>query len=316
MTSWEQVNAEVDSAVQTFGLSGVDVVRRKKLREFSEYTRRPAILYAADMFNTGKVQAARGETSILLGDKDGFREALNGIRGEKIDIIIQSPGGSPEATESLVKLLRSKFTDIRFIVPSVAKSAATMFAMSGNKIILGDDAELGPTDPQIVINGIPNPAHAVLEQFNQAKKEITQNNSVLSAWMPILQQYGPSLLTVCNNAIKLSVSLVKEWLAIYMLAGERRARSRATLISKYLSGNKHLSHNRSINIQELQSKGVKISFARENDGGLADLILAIHYSVLQTFTRTGAYKIFENHAGKGYYQLVQVIPLPPPQQQA
>ncbi|KKL85523.1 hypothetical protein LCGC14_1953850, partial [marine sediment metagenome] len=61
---------------------------------------------------------------------------------------LHSPGGLPEATDSLVEIVRSKFRHIRFIIPSVAKSAATMFALSGDKLLMERSAELGPIDPQ------------------------------------------------------------------------------------------------------------------------------------------------------------------------
>lgn len=313
MSSWEEINSEFDSEIQRSGPSGIDTVRRSKLRALSSETGRPLLLYAVDMFNSAKIQAAQGDISINSSDKDGFFEALRGISGNAIDVIIHSPGGSPEATESLVNLLRSRFNTVRFIVPSIAKSAATMLAMSGDEIILGENAELGPTDPQMVINGFQHPAHAILEQFDMAKREISQNPATLSAWIPILQQYGPSLLTVSSTAIKLSVALVKTWIAQFMLRGERRSKSKATIISKYLSGNKHLSHSRAIDINELIHKGVKIKYARDISADLSELISDVHQVTMGTFARTGAYKIYENNLGKGVYKLVQVIALPPNQ---
>jgi ClpP class serine protease len=112
-----------------------------------DITQRPVLLYGVEMFNPGKINATQGNIVIDLTDKEGFLEALRGVTGNNIDVILHSPGGSPEATESLVGLLRRRFKSIRFIIPNVAKSAATMMAMSGDEIILGIDAELGPTDP-------------------------------------------------------------------------------------------------------------------------------------------------------------------------
>jgi ClpP class serine protease len=50
------------------------------------------------------------------------------LKGKDLDLIVHSPGGSPEATEAIVTYLRSKFNDIRVIVPQAAMSAATMLA--------------------------------------------------------------------------------------------------------------------------------------------------------------------------------------------
>ena len=134
---------------------------------------------------------------------------MRDIEGQAVDVWIHSPGGSAEATESIVAILRSKFEDVRFIVTGSAKSAATMLVMSGNRILMTDAAELGPTDPQIMCGG-PRalPAGAIIDQFARAKKEIARDSSIAAAWLPILQQYGPSLLAECQNLIKLSETLV------------------------------------------------------------------------------------------------------------
>jgi len=303
MATWSEISEEIRNA----GQGGQDIVRRRKLADLFQITNRPVILYAVEMFNAGKINAAGGAVAIDLGDKDGFKEALLGITGTSLDVILHSPGGSPEATESIVKLLRSRFTDIRFIIPNVVKSAATMLAMSGDEIIVGLDAELGPTDPQMVINGRLNPAHAILQQFKNARTDLSKNNQFLTAWLPILQQYGPSLLVECQNAIKLTETLVKQWLAAYMLKGQPRAAMKASVISKFLANKNHLSHGRAIGVEELQQKGVKIKKAAECTPDLSSIVQDIHIAVMQTFMTTGAFKIFENHLGKGTYKVVAPI---------
>lgn len=305
MATWQEIATEI-------GNTNADIVRRAKLAALHEITGRPVILYAVDMFNRQKIQNTGGDISIDLSDKTGFVEALRGIEGVNLDVILHSPGGSPEATESIVHLLRDQFENIRFIIPNIAKSAATMLAMSGDEIILGDNAELGPTDPQMIINGRFNPAHAIIKQFDVAKGELSKSNDALPAWLPILQQYGPSLLVECENAITLTQKLVKDWLKKYMLKDEENKARKANQISKFLGNNKHLSHGRMIRIEELQEKGVKISAASTCEPNLSEAIQDINYATLLTFNSTGAYKMFENHLGTGMYKVLQqqVLQLP------
>ncbi len=303
MATWEQLNAQVASG-------NIDLVRRGKLAELSQMTGRPCILYAVEMFNAKKAQLAGGDTSINLGDRDGFFEVLRDISGDNLDVILHSPGGSPEATESIVKLLRSRFKNIRFIIPSIAKSAATMLAMSGDEIIVGEYAELGPTDPQMIINGKQlSPAHAILKQFQTAKEELKRNKDFITAWLPILQQYGPSLLTECKNALALTETLVKQWLADYMLKGKPRAKNKASVASKFLAGDRHLSHGRLIDIDELKKRLVEVRKGSECNPSLESIIQDINYTVTLTFLITPAFKIFENYQGKGMYKVVQQQPI-------
>ncbi len=313
MASWQEISDEITRQRQTEGPTGIDTVRRNKLANLFNITQRPVLMYGVDMFNTHKIHAAQGDISISLNDKEGFIEALRGISGNEIDIILHSPGGSPEATESLVELLRKRFDSIRFIIPSIAKSAATMLAMSGNEIILGNDAELGPTDPQMIINGAPHAAHRILKQFDLAKKEIAKDNKNLPAWLPIIQQYGPSLLVSCNSAINLTKKLVAKWLGIYMLKGIRNGKRKAATISRFLAQD-HLSHGRLIDISELKSRGVNIKLASELSPDISDALQDIHYALIMTFESTGAYKIYENHLGKGFYRVLQVIVANTPEQ--
>jgi ATP-dependent protease ClpP protease subunit len=76
------------------------------------------------------------------GDMTGFQAVTQQIKGKKLDVLIHSPGGYPEAAEALVRILRRQFDDIRFIVPAFAKSAATMLAMSGNEILMAPTPNL------------------------------------------------------------------------------------------------------------------------------------------------------------------------------
>ena len=64
---------------------------------------------------------------------------MNGLRNDKLDLIIHSPGGSVEAAEQIVNYLRAKYAHIRAIIPHSAMSAATMIACAAYpQFIKGD----------------------------------------------------------------------------------------------------------------------------------------------------------------------------------
>lgn len=222
-----------------------------------------------------------------------------------------SPGGTAEAAESIVEILRAKFSDVRFIIPSVAKSAATMLAMSGNMLLLDERSELGPTDPQMIVNRdghlVVAPAHAIKEQFQLAGKQITKDSKLLTPWLPILRQYGPSLLSECDRSLSLSNKLVTKWLKKYMFSGERNAGRKSAQIARYLTSKVQFqSHARRIGIDDLRAKGVKILDMRTNPD-LQNAVWELHLAVTLTFSMTGAYKIFENHDGEALVRQLQVI---------
>ncbi len=69
-----------------------------------------------------------------------FIEVCYALEGETLDLILHSPGGSPEAAEAIVSYLRSRFSSIRVIVPQLAMSAATMIACAADQIVLNGTA--------------------------------------------------------------------------------------------------------------------------------------------------------------------------------
>lgn len=71
---------------------------------------------------------------------------------DEIDLVIQSPGGSPDDGYRIIRYLRDHFTTVNAVVPFWAKSAATLLILGASKIVLGDCGELGPLDMQL---GVP-----------------------------------------------------------------------------------------------------------------------------------------------------------------
>ena len=67
-----------------------------------------------------------------------------------LDLMINSPGGSPTAAEKIVLTCRAYATSFRVIVPQTAMSAATMVAMGADIILFTPTSEIGPIDPQMV----------------------------------------------------------------------------------------------------------------------------------------------------------------------
>lgn len=227
--------------------------------------------------------------------------------------MLHSPGGSAEATASIVRYLRRQFEDIRVFVPVAAMSAATMWALSGNRIVMGKHSQLGPIDPQLVTPGGQFPARGIIEQFERARQECSEDPSLLGAWLPMLQQYGPSLLVQCERAEELARRLVGEWLEAYMFAGENDAAEKAERIAAYFGDyGRHQSHNLGIDRDQAREEGVRIEDL-ESDPSLQDAVLSVHHAFFHTFSSSPV-KVVENHLGRGFFkhehQVVTQMPVP------
>ena len=278
-----------------------DGVRRKYLKLLNELTGHNVILYAsAWLQKPGLGQDA----AIMDEDMQGFMEVVHGLAGNKLDLILHSPGGSPEAAASIVSYLCSRFTDIQVFVPHLAKSAATMIACAADEIWMGSHSVLGPTDPQVLLSTPLGwrwvSALDILAQFDQAKKECSAPDQAM-AWMPMMAQYGPDLLQSCATAHALSRELVGTWLERYMLKGREQT---ACEIADWLADRDEFkSHSRHISREELENKGVMVK-RLEDDDHLQDGILSVFHATTHTFAGSDTAKIIENHKGRAFVKRV------------
>lgn len=321
MPDWSEIGAELRDSRTSGKGPDYDGVRRKYLALLSDYTGRPTILYAARF-----TQAPRtGEEAVLVSIRDedlqGLMTVVHRLGNGPVDLILHSPGGSPTAAEALISYLRAQFAGLRVIVPSLAMSAATMMACAADEIVMGKHSFLGPIDPQIVAptpHGlIIAPAQAILDEFEEAARECTEDPTKLAVWLPILGQYRPGLRIQCQNALALARSLVRNWLRDYMFAEEDRvaAGRRARRIADWLgSHGVHKQHDRHLGRELLLSKGLTV-VRLEADPQLQDLALSVFHAATHTLTATGAVKIIENHLGGAFINQIllrQVQVTPPP----
>jgi hypothetical protein len=309
MPTWGEILSELQATSRQGIVPPFDAVRRKYLALLNRKTGRNTIMYSTKWTQpTGPVNPDL--LSITDEDIQGLMEVIHGLKDSELDLIIHSPGGSAEAAEAFVSYLRTKFDDVRVIIPQAAMSAATMLACSSNRIVMGKHSSIGPIDPQLILQTQVGmqlvPAQAILDQFELAREEC-QDPKKLGSWLPILGQYGPALLIQCQNAIALSNQLVSEWLEKYMFKGKADAGQKAKEIAEFLSDHKRFkTHGRHIDREKAREIGLFIEDLEE-DQEFQDLVLSIFHSTTHTFSATPALKIIENHNGKAFIKQQQMV---------
>jgi hypothetical protein len=316
MISWVEADKALRQRRTPEGGIDFDGYRREQYLRLNGYTNRPLIVYATDFLNRPKVQACGNDVEIDLSDREGVLEVTRSLDAETVDFLITSPGGGLEAADSIVSILRRKFGHIRIIVPSVAKSAATMIALSANELLMDGDAELGPIDPQFRIQKgdgsfVVAPAQAIIDQFEKAQELIGKDQSRLAAWLPILQQYGPALYQQCKNAVELSKDYVREWLKTGLFKEMSDAAERATRVVDYLGNhNEFKTHGARIGVNELRKVGIDVKIINE-DKELHERVLCVVYALALTFNGTPAFRLWENSRGGALIRSVQMMGVPP-----
>ena len=324
MPTWGEVLKEVQLSAKQRGELGPDLdgIRGKYIQQLASISGRAVIVYAS-----GWLTNRGGNDSYLIEGSDvhALMEVCHHVNERQLDLVLHSPGGSPQAAEQMLNYLRSQFDYIRVFVPLQAKSAATMLALGCDEIVMGLHSELGPIDPQIAIpvpgGGRYAPAHAILRDFERAKSELAKNVNLLPAWTPILHSYSGGLIEFCHQQIKLSQHVVKDWLKRYMLRHSdcgvkvpdrvKAANKIAAFFGSDRAYDRLHTHSRPIRVEQLRAlKGLRLR-ALEDSDPQQDAVLSIYHALDFTFGGA-AVKIVENHKGARYVRVAQVRPVVAP----
>ncbi|MEC9490483.1 MAG: hypothetical protein UMU04_06005 [Halanaerobiales bacterium] len=303
MPTKDEINQEIIGAKRRARASQ-DTVRRNYLKELSDYAERDVIVYASAFLSKNVPNQARGALSIVPQDIEGFMSSLHGLQGDKLDLILHSPGGALEAAEQIVNYLRNKYNYIRAIIPQNAMSAATMIACACDEILMGKHSAIGPIDPQINMGNFVAPAQSILDEFNEAKEEVQKNPKTAPLWVKKIENYPPGFLRTCQHSIDLSRDKVAEWLNSYMFKGEDME-EKCNEIANWLGDTEeHKTHGRPICFDEAKDHGLKVT-ALEEDQELQEKVLSIHHSTMITLENTACIKLVENHNGKGDFTIIE-----------
>lgn len=166
---------------------------------------------------------------ISSGDISSFETTLSSVSStEQINLIIHSPGGDGTIVEKMVEMTRSHLTGdnrkFRVIVPNIAKSAGTLLALGADTILMGYCSELGPIDPQLLVNVSGAWQQISAQSFVDARdnlmREIQQALQQKKDTVGYLQQLAGlnvPFTEECENLIEFSRKTASELLSRYML---------------------------------------------------------------------------------------------------
>lgn len=278
MPAWNELLIEFGSTPDSDKLSWLIDTLVAALKKVGELRGgRNVILYGSAFLQKPQVPV-----QLLLITNEDINALMNVVYemdcSKGLTLILHTPGGVTNATETFVAYLRSKFTDIEVLIPTFAMSSGTMISLASNRIIMGRQSQLGPIDPQLPMGDMQASARAIVEQFNMAKLEILSNKKAAHAWAPLLQHLGPALLQESLNALEYSERMVKLWLERYMLAGSKNAKKRAGKIARHFNdATTHKSHGRRIDRDEARAQGVIVEDL-EDSQELQDAALTAYHT--------------------------------------
>ncbi len=295
----------------------IAVERKNQLEKIQKIRGRDIIVFASDLTKNN------APISIEYSDLLPLEDQISNLKKKKIDLILETPGGSGEVSEDIVDLLRNRFSEVNIIIPGSAKSAGTIIAMACNEILMGPGSSLGPIDAQLRINGQVRSADTILGEFEKIKKEIEDTGTLNKAYIPMLQQLSLGQLEHARNAKNFAITLVSEWLVKYKFQNwtqhssngkkvtikekEKRAEDIANNLSKHTQW---LTHGRSIKMPDLRKMKLEIT-DYSTDKVLHEAISRYYILLQMTFQSTNQYKIFETSTSQiNRYIGIATPPLP------
>ena len=273
------------------------------LEKLSERRGGSTVIFYASAF----LQKSNEAVSIGREDNNGLMNALyNATTDKGLTLVLHTPGGDPNAVESIVEYLHSKFDRMEVFVPYLAMSGGAMISLASDLLVLGRQSQLGPIDPQFPIDGTYFSARAIQEGFAKAREDIEKDVRLAHLWAPILQNMGPSLFLEAEKALAYSKELVVGWLSRRMLKDIEDAEARETkanTIAAYFNaeptsehGQIHV-HGQRIGVEKLQSLGVKLELL-ESDQELQNDVLTAYHLMTLIFETTPSLKFIASSEGR------------------
>jgi len=203
------------------------VARRSRYKTIEEYRKRPLIVFAT---------STRLNVNSMMSS-DAIREFVDQIDsikdGKEVDVLIHSSGGDPLSAWKLMSLLRERFDNVGVLVPFMAFSAATLFALGADDIFMHPHASLGPIDPQIHITQADGSVRrfayedvGAFLRFLGKEVKITEQAHISAVIEKLFTVVDPVNVGAAKRASELSSAIGERLLLTHMNKGEDKAKAK------------------------------------------------------------------------------------------
>jgi hypothetical protein len=174
--------------------------------------------------------------AILGGDAvREFIDQIDAVRGSSaVDVLIHSTGGDGLAAWKIMSELRERFETVSVLVPFMAFSAATLFALGADEIVMHPHASLGPIDPQITIQ-LPDGSRRAFAfedvgaflRFLAKEVNLTEQAPVATIADKLFSVVDPVHIGAAKRASELAADVGERLLKMHMTSDGDQARARA-----------------------------------------------------------------------------------------
>lgn len=246
----------------------MDIAQRTAAyRAIEDLRGRPLIVYAT---------STRANAENLMSG-DAVRQFIDQIdriaESSRVDVLIHSHGGDPLAAWKLMSLLRERFDHVSVLVPYAAFSAATVFALGADEIVMHPHASLGPIDPQIQIRFADGSERrfafedvGAFLRFISGEAALTEQPHVAAVLEHLLRAVDPLNIGAAKRASELSTEIGERLLLTHMKSDGEQSQARA--IAESLN-KKFFAHGDAVSRSRAKALNMKVS---ERDPDLERLL--------------------------------------------
>lgn len=165
-----------------------------------------------------------------------IEDAVTAIKDKNIDklnLLINSPGGGVSSSYKIAYCLRKNFKEINVFVPHIAASGGTLITLTGNKIIMGDMSNLTPIDVQLERKGVVCSVNAMIRSFHNLRELFKKKHESdieypvkaladkldpveLQEWMDksdLMEKHAKEIMNNSNSSLKDRSDKIISWLA-------------------------------------------------------------------------------------------------------
>ena len=238
--------------------------RQDIIQQIQSMTKRRLICYVADSSRQGLINR---------NDTVPFVDLLHNVQeGENVELLLHTSGGSVDAAEKLMRLVRSRVgqdAEVRVIVPEYAKSAGTVMILGADCVVMSDTSELGPIDPQMEFadshgNARLHSVQTYLDAYQEHYGIIAENpDNVASKIM--LGKIDPDTVTLCQ-AVMARARQSAEYLLMHGMFRNRGGNITNT-VSELLDTKRWLSHSQMISWEHAMAPeiGLSVEYLKQDD---------------------------------------------------
>lgn len=269
--------------------------RISNYRSLEARRQRPLVVYATS--------TRPGVAAMMAGD--AVREFIDQIdripaNDTAVDVLIHSTGGDALAAWKLMSVLRERFEAVSVLVPNMAFSAATIFALGADEIVMHPHASLGPIDPQVAIKLADGSTRrfsfedvGAFLRFVALEMGLTEQAHLSVVVDKLFSTVDPVQLGGAKRASELSTEVGERLLQMHMKKEKERSQTRS--IAENLNKS-FFAHGDAVSRSRARSLQLKVA---KDDPDLEQLIWQAYLGIEEHMNLRSPFKPLEHFLANG-----------------